>query len=58
MTKYCQDLQLSETVHMPARTMTDAHCLCFAGMTGDNRSMHYGDEYAKTIRFGKRVVHG
>jgi len=58
MTKYFEDFQLGEKFHIPAKTMTDAHFLFFAGMTGDSHPIHYDDEYAKTTRFGKRVAHG
>jgi acyl dehydratase len=57
-TKYFEDFRLGEKFHVPAKTMTDAHFLFFAGMTGDNHPIHYDDEYAKTTRFGKRVAHG
>ena len=57
-TKYFEDFQVGETFQIPAKTMTDAHFLFFAGMTGDNHPIHYDDEYAKTTRFGKRVAHG
>jgi acyl dehydratase len=58
MTKYFEDFWLGEKFHIPAKTMTDAHFLFFAGMTGDNHPIHYDNEYAKTTRFGKRVAHG
>ena len=57
-TKYFEDFRLGEMFYIPAKTMTDAHFLFFAGMTGDNHPIHYDDEYAKTTRFGKRVAHG
>jgi acyl dehydratase len=57
-TKYFEDFRLGEKFSIPAKTMTDAHFLFFAGMTGDNHPIHYDDEYAKTTRFGKRVAHG
>jgi acyl dehydratase len=57
-TKYFEDFQLGEKFHIPGKTMTDAHFLFFAGMTGDNHPIHYDDEYAKTTRFSKRVAHG
>jgi acyl dehydratase len=40
-TKYLEDFQIGETFHSPAKTMTDAHFLFFAGMTGDNHPIHY-----------------
>jgi|SRR5581483_7881141 len=57
-TKFFEDFRLGEKFYIPAKTMTDAHFLFFAGMTGDNHPIHYDDEYAKTTRFGKRVAHG
>jgi acyl dehydratase len=57
-TKYLEDFQVGDTFHIPAKTMTDAHFLCFAGLTGDQHPIHYDDVYAKTTRFGKRVAHG
>jgi acyl dehydratase len=57
-TKYFEDFFLGEKFSSPAKTMTDAHFLFFAGLTGDNHPIHYDDEYAKTTRFGKRVAHG
>jgi acyl dehydratase len=57
-TKYLEDFQVGDTFHIPAKTMTDAHFLCFAGLTGDQHPIHYDDAYAKTTRFGKRVAHG
>ena len=57
-TKYFEDFTLGEVFRSSAKTLTDAHFLFFAGMTGDNHSIHYDDEYAKATRFGKRVTHG
>jgi 3-hydroxybutyryl-CoA dehydratase len=57
-TKYLEDFQIGETFHSPAKTMSDAHFVCFAGLTGDQHPIHYDDAYAKTTRFGKRVAHG
>src|SRR5215471_19927083 len=56
--KYLEDFQVGETFQLPAKTMTHAHFLFFAGMTRDNHPIHYDDAYAKTTRFGKRVAHG
>ena len=57
-TKYFEDFEVGEVFRSSAKTLTDAHFLFFAGMTGDNHSIHYDDEYAKATRFGKRVTHG
>jgi acyl dehydratase len=58
MTKYFEDFRLGEKFHIPTKTITDAHFLAFAELTGDSHPIHYDDEYAKTTRFGKRVAHG
>jgi len=57
-TKYFEDFQVGDTFQIPAKTITDAHFVCFAGLTGDRHPIHYDDAYAKTTRFGKRVAHG
>jgi acyl dehydratase len=57
-TKYLEDFQVGETFSIPAKTLTDAHFVCFAGLTGDQHPIHYDDDYAKTTRFGQRVAHG
>ncbi len=57
-TRYFEDFQLGEKFPIPPKTLTDAHFLFFAGLTGDAHPIHYDDEYAKHTRFGKRVAHG
>lgn len=42
----------------PSKTLTDAHFLFFAGLTGDNHPIHYDVEYARGTRFGKPLAHG
>jgi 3-hydroxybutyryl-CoA dehydratase len=42
----------------PSKTLTDAHFLFFAGLTGDNHPIHYDVEYARATRFGKPLAHG
>jgi acyl dehydratase len=56
--RYFEDFQVGDRFQSPSRTLTDAHFLFFAGMTGDNHPLHYDDEYAKSTRFGKRLAHG
>jgi acyl dehydratase len=57
-TKYFEDFTIGERFHTPGKTITDAHFLFFAGLTGDNHPIHYDDEYAKGTRFGQRLAHG
>lgn len=56
--RYFEDFRVGEVFHAPARTLTDAHFLFFAGLTGDNHPIHYDDDYARSTRFGRRVAHG
>lgn len=55
---YFEDFTIGDRFKSPGRTLTDAHFLFFAGLTGDDHPLHYDDEYAKKTRFGRRVAHG
>lgn len=55
---YFEDFTLGDRFHSPSKTLTDAHFLFFAGLTGDAHPIHYDDEYAKKTRFGRRLAHG
>ncbi len=39
-------------------TITDAHLVLGAGLIGDFNPHHVDDEFAKTSRFGTRILHG
>jgi 3-hydroxybutyryl-CoA dehydratase len=56
--RWFEDFQIGERFGSPGRTLTDAHFLFFAGMTGDSHPIHYDDEYARHTRFGRRLAHG
>ena len=56
--RYFEDFAVGDRFKSPSRTLTDAHFLFFAGMTGDNHPLHYDDEYGKKTRFGGRLAHG
>ena len=55
---FFEDFKIGDRFVSPARTLTDAHFMFFAGMTGDAHPLHYDDEYAKHTRFGRRLAHG
>jgi acyl dehydratase len=42
----------------PSKTITDAHALFFAAVTGDNHPSHYDIEYAAVRPFGRPLMHG
>ena len=56
--RFFEDFALGDRFASPSKTLTDAHFLFFAGMTGDAHPLHYDDEYAKRTRFGRRLAHG
>jgi 3-hydroxybutyryl-CoA dehydratase len=41
-----------------SKTITEADVVLFSGVSGDTYPLHVDAEYAKTTRFGQRVVHG
>ena len=52
-----QDINLGDTVSFN-RTWDASDIEIFAELSGDMNPLHMDDEYAKTTKFGKRVVHG
>jgi acyl dehydratase len=56
--RWFDDFELGDRFESPGKTLTDAHFMFFAGMTGDAHPLHYDDEYAKTTKFGRRLAHG
>ena len=51
-------LKPGDRIASPSKTLTDAHFLFFAGLTGDNHPIHYDVEYAAKTKFGKPLAHG
>jgi len=56
--RWFEDFAVGDRFRSPSRTLTDAHFLFFAGLTGDNHPIHYDVEYAKKTRFGRPLAHG
>jgi acyl dehydratase len=56
--RWFEDFSVGDGFESPSKTLTDAHFMFFAGMTGDAHPLHYDDEYAKTTKFGRRLAHG
>jgi acyl dehydratase len=56
--RWFEDFTVGDRFESPGKTLTDAHFMFFAGMTGDAHPIHYDDEYAKGTRYGRRLAHG
>lgn len=41
-----------------SKTISESDVYTYAGLIGDINPVHVNEEYAKTTRFGKRIVHG
>ena len=57
-TLYFEDLEVDSVFTTPARTVTEADLVAFAGLSGDYNRIHTDAEYARGTIFGERVVHG
>src|ERR1700722_45926 len=55
---FLDDFSAGQTYPGQPRTITKDDVLSFAALTGDKHPIHYDDEYAKTTRFGRPIVHG
>jgi 3-hydroxybutyryl-CoA dehydratase len=56
--KYFEEFEIGNEVISPARTITEADVVMFAGLTGDYNQLHTDEEFAKTTPFGRRIAHG
>ncbi|MGW1991452.1 MaoC family dehydratase [Embleya sp. NPDC001921] len=55
---FWEDLALGDVLRGPGVTVTDAHLVTWAGLTGDWVSLHLDEEYAASTGFGGRIGHG
>ena len=52
------DFKVGELFETAAITLTEAHIVTWAGLTGDFYPLHMDREYAAKTQFGERLVHG
>ncbi|MBY4127552.1 hypothetical protein HQO83_04015 [Rhodococcus fascians] len=52
------DLHVGDVLAGPGVTVTDAHLVTWAGLTGDIVSLHLDEQYAAGNQFGQRIAHG
>ncbi|ALP68792.1 MaoC/PaaZ C-terminal domain-containing protein [Paraburkholderia caribensis] len=52
------DLQIDDTYQTSGVTVTEAHVVGFAGLSGDLFDVHMDDEFAQAAGFPSRIAHG
>ena len=55
---YWEQWEVGAEFESPARTVTEADIVAFAGLSGDYNPLHVNEEYCKTTIFGGRIAHG
>ncbi len=55
---YFEDLETGDTFETPARTVTEADVVNFAGLSGDFHALHMDETYASGTPHGRRIAHG
>ena len=55
---YLEDFEIGKEYLSPARTITEADVMSFAGLSGDYNPLHTDEEFAKQNHFGTRIAHG
>lgn len=56
---YWEDWDIGAEFESPARTVTEADIVMFAGLSGDYNPLHVNEEYCRQhTQFGGRIAHG
>lgn len=55
---YFDDFSVGQSWVSPARTITEADVVMFAGISGDFNPLHTDEEFSKKTQFGGRIFHG
>ena len=55
---FLEDFEIGREYISPARTVTEADVVNFAGISGDYNPLHTDEEFAKQNMFGTRIAHG
>ncbi len=55
---YWEEWDVGAEFESPARTVTEADIVAFAGLSGDYNPLHINEEHCKKTIFGSRIAHG
>jgi acyl dehydratase len=55
---YWEQWEIGAEFVSPARTITEADIVMFAGLSGDFNPLHVNEEFCKQTVFGSRIAHG
>ncbi len=55
---YFDEFTVGQSWVTPARTITEADLVNFAGISGDFNPLHTDEEFARQTQFGGRIFHG
>jgi acyl dehydratase len=55
---YWEEWDIGAEFESPARTVTEADIVAFAGLSGDYNPLHINEEHCKKTIFGTRIAHG
>jgi len=55
---YWEDWETGAEFESPARTVTEADLVIYAGLSGDFNPLHMNEEFCKQTQFGTRIAHG
>jgi len=58
MGRYYEDFQVGETIETRGITVSEAHVVAFAGLSGDFNPIHTDETEAAKTPFGTRIAHG
>ena len=59
MTGRCyEEIKIGERITTPARTVTEADIVLFAGLSGDQNPIHTDAEFCRGTPFGRPMAHG
>jgi acyl dehydratase len=53
-----EEFEVGAEFRPPARTITEAEVMAFAGLSGDTNPVHTDAVFAADSRFGERIAHG